>query len=277
MNLMARLLQLSTLMLLTLVASVCLAQTAHLHPDRIYEGDITQLVIELDSRIPSLYALDTSILEQDFTVLDIKSSVLRVFENNRLFHRMSWKIDLLARRHGELKIPSLMIGATSTPELGLEVLPGVDESSSKHRVFVEIEALPEQPYVGQQTQIVIRVIHNTPLSNTELLLPANKNTDVFQHKTDSTYSIVRDGSSFDVFERRVSMVSRLPGEIVIPAASYRGIINAAGETAMIDPPPPARMIYRNSDSLVLQVRKPAPDFTGLNWLPARRLNVTRNW
>ena len=277
MRLMPRCFQISAFLLLILVQSIGQAQTTYLQPERIYAGDITQLVIEIDSKIPSLYALDTSVLKQDFDVLDIKSSVLRVLENNNLFHRMSWKIDLLPRRHGQLKIPSLMIGETATPELGLVVIPEPPESSANHRVFVEIEALPKNPYVGQQTQIVIRVIHNTPLSNTGLLLPASEHTDVFLAKSDSTYSIVRDGSSFDVFERQLAMIAQVPGDIEIPAASYRGIINAGDEAVTTDSTPPARTIYRKSDSLVLQVRKPASNFTGHNWLPARRLSVTRQW
>ena len=277
MSLMPRFFQLSASMLLLLVQSICQAQTAYLKPERINSGDVTQLVIELDSKIPSLYAIDTSKLEQNFTVLDIKSSVLRVFENDDLFHRMSWKIDLLPRRHGMLTIPALMVGKNVTPELDLEVAPWPPESNSKHRVFVEMEALPENPYAGQQTQIVMRVIHNTPLSNNELLLPASENADVFQVKTDSTYSIVRDGSSFDVYERRLVIIHRMPGEVVIPAAVYRGVINAVEETATTDSALPARRIFRNSDSLVLKVREPVVDFTGLNWLPARRLSLTRQW
>ena len=42
------------------------AQTAYLQSNQIFAGDIAELIIEFDAKIPSLYALDTSVLEADF-------------------------------------------------------------------------------------------------------------------------------------------------------------------------------------------------------------------
>ena len=69
------------------------AQTAYLQSNRVFSDDIAELIIELDSKIPSLYALDTSVLEADFEVLGVKSSISRVFEAGEAFHLVRTYLD----------------------------------------------------------------------------------------------------------------------------------------------------------------------------------------
>ena len=159
------------------------AQTAYLRSSQVFTGDIAELIIEHNNRIPSLYALDTSVLEADFEVLDIKSSVSRMFESNKAFHRMRWQIEILPRSTGKLRIPPLQIGDVFTPVLMLEVIPQSAELRSANHVQVELQAEPETPYVGQQTQIVIRVIHNIPLFDGDLIDPTIDNADTYSHGT----------------------------------------------------------------------------------------------
>jgi len=255
----------------------CQAQTAYLESYRVYEGDIAMLVIEYDSKIPSLYALDTSTLEIDFVVLDIKSRISQVMESNDAFHRMQWKIEILPRRSGSLRIPPLKVGELSTPQLTLEVAPQSPELRSAQNVFIEVQAQPQNPYVGQLTQVMIRVLHNIPLSDYRLYEAATENADVYRHGKDSRYVTIRDGTQFNVLERGIALVAREPGEINLSPASYRGLINAATDTSGAVTPVRTRRINRNSEALQLQVRKPPSEFSGDIWLPAIQLEVSQHW
>jgi len=95
---------------LCLLFSLAHAQTTSLRQSRIYAGDIAELTIEYDADIPSLYAIDTSVLDADFTVLDLKSRISRHFETNKTVHRMQWKIQMVPRRSGSIRIPPLAFG-----------------------------------------------------------------------------------------------------------------------------------------------------------------------
>ena len=257
--------------------SLCHAQTAYLQPNQIFSGDIAELMIEYDNKIPSLYSLDTSVLEADFEVLDIKSSVSRMFESNKAFHRMRWRIEILPRSPGKLRIPPLQVGEVFTPALMLEVVPQSTQLNSANNVRVELEAEPERPYVGQQTQIVIRVIHNIPLFDGDWIEPTIDNADTYSHGQESRYSIFRDGREFQVLERNLSIVARLPGEIRISPANYRGLIYTDGDSSAVGSTAATRRINRASKALYLEVQKPPPEFIGSTWLPARALKLDQHW
>ena len=262
---------------LTQVHSLGHAQSAYLRSNQIFAGDIAELIIEFDNKIPTLYALDTSVLEQDFEVLDKHSSISRVLDSSKASHRMQWNIQILPRRIGNLRIPSLLVGDTNTPVLTLEVVPQTPELSSTSNVYIELEAQPENPYVGQQIQIVIRVIHNIPLFDDDLLDLKIANADTYRAGPESIYSIFRDGNEFQVLERNLSVIARSPGEIRIPPAIYRGLIKSDGSSSATDSMTQSRRINRNSKALHLQVRNPPPGFGGNNWLPARQLEINQHW
>ena len=254
------------------VYTQCQAQTAYLQPYRVIEGDIAELIIEHDSKIPSLYALDTSVLELDFEVLETKSRLARVLEANEVFHRMQWTIEILPRHSGNLVIPALQVGDLSTPVLTLEVTPLTPELRSMQNVFIEIQAQPKNPYAGQLTQVIIRLLHNIPLIDGSLLEADTEHVDFYRNGKDSRYVTTRDGQEFDVLERKIGLVARAPGAIWLSPATYRGLISPHADSTMH-----SRRIYRNSEALQLEVRKPPPGFSGSVWLPARQLEVSQQW
>jgi len=254
------------------VYTQCQAQTAYLQSYRVIEGDIAELIIEHDSKIPSLHALDTSVLELDFEVLEIKSQLSRVLESNQVFHRMQWRIEILPRHSGHLVIPALQVGDQSTPVLSLEVAPLTLELRAMQNVFIEIQAQPENPYVGQLTQVIIRLLHNIPLVDGNLLEADTRNADFYRNGKDSRYVTTRDGQEFNVRERRIALVARAPGTIRLSPSVYRGLISSDADSTV-----PARRINRHSEALQLQVRKPPPEFSGSIWLPAQQLEVSQHW
>lgn len=261
----------------TQMHSECQAQTAYLQSNRVFEGDIAELIIEYESKIPSLYALDTSALELEFEVLDIKPRVARVMESNEVFHRMQWKIELLPRRTGSLSIPGITVGDASTPELTLEVVSQPPGMRLMQNVFVEVQAQPENPYVGQLTQVTIRLLHNTPLSDGSLYEAETENADVYRMAKDSRYVTTRNGEEFNVLERKIALVARAPGEIRLSPASYRGQLSTTPDPSGTAPVAGSRRINRYSEALRLQVRTPPPEFSGDTWLPAMQLQMTQRW
>ena len=273
---MHRFTKICCVLLLALVHSSGQAQTAFLQSKRIFEGDIAQLVIEHDSKIPSLYALDLSALEVDFKVLEVRSQVARVVEADEIFHRMQWKIEILPRRSGSLRIPSIIVGAIATPVLGLEVARQSPALLARQKIFLEVEAQPQNPYVGQPVRIVTRLLHNLPIFEGNMLEPEAANTQVHRRE-DSRYVINRHGQAFNVLERSIVLVAQSSGVIELSPASYRGLINTEADATVTSSVKASRRIYRASAALQLQVREPPPEFSGNSWLPARQLEISRHW
>ena len=253
------------------------AQTAYLQSNRVFSDDIAQLIIEFDNKIPSLYALDTSVLEANFEVLGVKSSISRVFESGEAFHRMRWRIDILPLRSGILEVPPLQVGESLTPALMLEVIPQSPEINSTANVRVELEAEPENPYVGQQVKITIRVIHNVPLFEGNLAEPDIANADTYRSGLQSSYTVVQNDTELGVLERKLTIIALEPGETRIPPASYRGRIGTGTGLATAETGAQSRRIHRASAARYLDVRKPPAEFSGRHWLPARRLTLGLQW
>jgi len=110
-----------------------------------------------------------------------------------------------------------------------------------------------------------------------MVAPGADGLKVYRSRRDSSYSINRNGREFNVLERSIALVNESPGAISLSPASYKGMIEQepiAADTALTVPP---RRVYRDSESLRLQVRHPPAEFSGNIWLPARQLKISRDW
>lgn len=257
---------------LGLPRAACPANTAYLHPEAIFEGDIVELVIEYDSKIPSLYALDTGPLATDFEILDSRSKVIRLGGSGADQHRMQWRLQLLPRNSGKLTVPALDFGDQSSAPLELEVKPVSDSMQASQDIFIEMETESTAPYVGQQTRVILRLFHNTPIRIDGLAEPDIADTASFPGREESIYFVTRNDSEFRVLERHFDIFPRAAGPLELPPAVFRGELR---EPATIESNLPGRKISRRSDSLILQVRDPPAGYAGRFWLPAREVAISQ--
>lgn len=248
---------------------------AYLRPARVFSGDIVELVIEYDNRIPSLYALDTGALEAEFEVLGVNSSVSRVNDGERAFHRMQSVVKLLPRRSGTLTVPALEFGDRQSPELALEVLPLTAEMRLREQVLVELEAAPLAAYVGQQVVLGLRLLSNVAISAGNLVEPSLSAARSFRHDDLRHYRSRRDGQTFDVREQTFSLFPTEAGARRLTPAAFRGRILAPGVPAPAPGAAAGRLIERRSAAPVIQVRAPPPAYSGAHWLPAVRIELAR--
>jgi hypothetical protein len=272
-NAVCRILFRSCLLCFSLAYGYCHAQTAFLEPPQITQGDVSILVIELESKIPSLYGLDTTELEANFEILESQSRIISVHEQNEITRKMQWKVYLHPRKSGQLQIPSLLLGGNPTPALTLEVKP--QPTLELQQVYIEMEAKPLDPYLQQQSRITMRLFHNTPLHEGQLHEPKSENTHTFRSGHDQTYSVIRNGQAFQVIERSVTVFANTTGKIDISAARFRGEIDQLSSGS--DSSPPIRRIYRTSKPLELQVRDKPPAYSGEYWIPAGHIDISQSW
>jgi len=251
--------------------SIASAQSAQLQPAQIIEGDITTLVVEYVNKIPSLYAIDTSELERDFEVLGVDSRVYRIKEAGQTSNRMQWKIQISPRHTGSLTIPSLKLGDKTTPKLVLQVNPQSTQQRLDEIVTVSLKANQENPYVEQQTDINLRLMHNVDVADGRLFEPEAENVIIFRSGNESSYRERVDGGSFEVVDRPITLFASTPGSLELSPASFRGKISSVSELST------SRTINRYSAPLLLQVREPPVAFTGQHWLPARQIEIIQQW
>jgi hypothetical protein len=255
-------------------AQITSGQTTSLRQQQIYQGDIAELTIEYEASIPSLYGIDTSILDTDFIVLDTRSSVSRVIESKQMLHRMHWAVQLVPRRSGSLHIPPLKFGENQSEPMLLEVKPASALQQAQQSVFVEVEAYPQNPYPGQQTRIVTRLFHNLEVYDVTLAEPETSQALLMRSGRELRYNATRGDTSYEVLERSILLTPNAVEQLAFKPAIYRGSIRPGNATASAAT---TRYIYRHSNSLSLKLRALPPGFEVANWLPAQRIELELEW
>ncbi len=260
--------------LLVLLVSIAQANTTSLRQSRIYEGDIAELTIKYEASIPSLYGIDTSILEDDFEVLKTHSQVTRVVDGGQTLHRMQWSVQLLPRRSGSLRIAPLRYGENYSEEMLLEVAPVPAQQQSRQKVFIEVEAFPKNPYPGQQVHIVARLFHNVELLDGTLQEPEVDKAQVVRSGRDAYYDRVDRDEKFDLLERNILITPQSGSQLLIGAANYQGSFETDDKTASDNS---MRYIHRRSKAFTLALRPLPAGFNDDSWLPARQLELKLAW
>lgn len=264
------------LCLLPLVTVMARADRATVQPRSIVFGEIAEFVIEYDSSIPSLYALDTSELEKEFELLQKDSRVIRLKETGKMMHRMQWRMQITPRRSGRLQIPPIRYGAKATPPIIVEVAPAAPVEPSAQQVYLELHSAPRNPYVGQQTQLQTRLYHNTRIADARLIEPRADKLLIRRSAAERTYRVERNGEEFQVLQQDLVLFPQSSGLLELSPAAYSATVDDAPHAAA----PAAggkRRIFRRSAPLRLQVRPPPEAFSGRFWLPATELQLSQHW
>jgi len=266
---------------LLMVSIPSIAQTAYLQPMEINEGDTTKLIIEVEGGTPSLHGLDTSGLEKDFEILGTSSGVQSVLNQNTKTYQARWEIELFPLRSGELTIPPLDINGRKTEPLVLNVkkLDGSGATSGQN-VFIKISAEPENPYIGQQINITVRLYHNIRIVNGTLSEPEAASADIYRVGNDISYSESISNKEYNVLERSFAMFANNTGELPIFPVSFRGQIEDQSDdssSALSTFMRQIRQIKRSSNELSLNVREIPSSYSGKYWLPANDLRLTEQW
>ncbi len=147
--------------------SVC-ALDVQLSTNEIVQGQSVELILSDTTPLP---AVDFSPLTKDFMLGGQGTSQSSHFINGVGSTTYEKTIVLLPVKEGQLKIPSLMVGAQKTPELNLTVLPPgksitTDASDTMPEISLTADVSDTSPYVGQS------IFYTLSLQNAEMLMQA---------------------------------------------------------------------------------------------------------
>jgi len=230
------------------------------------------VTLNLHSDTAPITAPDLSALAGDFQVLGQSSGTTSSFVNGQRTVDYSYGVALRPLHEGTLRIPPLNVGNEQTQPLTLEVsAPNPADAQVHGPVFVEARFDPQQPYVGQQVALSVKLYYTTNLANASLSDPAIDGADVNRLGNDIDYQAQRNGRTYNVIERRYAVVPQKSGELTLPPIMFQG--------DLLDPNDPDSFlgmgspVQAQSSPLTLHVR-PAPAGWGTSaWLPARQLTL----
>ena len=248
------------------------AQTAYLKSDQIYEGDVAELLIEYRDDTPSMYALDTTALDETFDVISVHPSTKRLEQDGQLVSVMYWKVYLAPKLTGVLKILPINIKQTSTPELTLNVLE--KPALNNERIWVEATVEPETFWVGEAATVTLKLKSNRSLLSGFLTDPKIQQSEIIHIGIDQEYEESIKGNQYRVMQRKLLLFASSAGELILPPASFFGEI---GAKELKENTELRRHIIRKSDPVKLTVKEPPMHYTGRHWLPMTDLKIKQHW
>ncbi|WP_254063273.1 BatD family protein [Rhodanobacter sp. L36] len=248
---------------------------ATLDRNSVQLGETVTLNVRIGNAGGNLSMPDLSALNQDFDVLGTSQNSSFNIINGGASSELIIGVTLRPRHAGTLQIPSLAVGNNSTAPLQLQVAPGHGPTASanaRHDIFVESQVEPAHGYVGQQLSYVVRLYSAVTISAGALEQPQVRGVEVSQLGNDVTYTAERNGTAYEVHERRYALVPQQAGHINIDPAVFQG------ET--VDPNDPNSLFGASAPVTVIAAPmaidiKPAPaDWGNSAWLPARQLTLS---
>lgn len=258
------------LILLALVAFLPRAEAAaraFLDRSSISLGETVTLNVELDGMTAA--EPDLAPLSANFRLLGTSSSSQLSLVNGRQTARQLWAVALEPLAEGVIGIPALKVGDVSTEPLTLTVLPAPAGASAGagDDVFLEVEALPLDPYVQQQVRYVVRLHYAVNLAEGQLEEPQVDGARLQRLGSDTRFQKRIADRRYEVIERRYALVPERSGRLQVSAPRFRGAAVDPGRGGFFGS---GRRLQANGDSVQLDVR-PRPSAATTPWLPAQGL------
>jgi hypothetical protein len=249
--------------------------SAKLDRNRIVEGETVTLILETDDPKLNLDA-DLAVLENDFVVLDRRSETQMSIVNGRQSATVRLMLVLEPRRSGDLQIPPLDVGASTTRAIDVHVDPAPElEAGESPPVFIEVSVTPEASphYVNAQLGLIVRVYYSQNLTEAAISQPEPVPASV-RLLDELAFQADRNGVRYRVLERHYAIFPERSGELTIPPLQLSGRLVERRKDRMWQPSVRGRRIQANSEAIQLTIQPRPATATGASWQPARQLELT---
>ena len=219
---------------------------------------------------------DFAPLTTDFRVLNKGQSSQIQVENGRVTKRLTWQLEVIAKRAGSLEIPPIAFGADRSNPFPVHVTHGPvsSQKGANADVLLELDAEPKNPYVQAQVILKVRVLSRVALTG-DPSQPQVANAALMQLDENSEYQESRNGIQYQVIERRYALFPLKSGPMRIDPVNMTALLGGGSLNPFFRRP--GRQLRLHSDPLTLEVRPIPPRFKGKHWLPAAKLDLTESW
>lgn len=249
--------------------------TAKLDRNRIIEGETITLTLQTDDPKQTLDA-DLSVLENDFVVLDRRSETQMSVINGRQSATVRLMLVLEPRRSGDLQIPPLNVGASTTRAIKVHVDPAPElESGELPPVFIEVGITPEDSphYVNAQLGLNVRVYYRQNLTEAAISQPEPSPASV-RLLDELAFQADRNGVHYRVLERHYAIFPERSGDLTIPPLQLTGRLVERRKDRLWQTSVRGRRVQVKSDPIQLTIRPRPATAAGVSWQPARQLELS---
>lgn len=227
---------------------------------------------------------DFTPLNRDFEIRSQGQSSQLSVVNGQYNRTIQWNLTAMAKRAGDLTIPSVAFGKDRSPAYNLRVesSPSGNNATApaeNSELFIEVEAEPKNPYVQAQVLYTVRILRQVSLSNARLEEPKLDNAVMERLSEDSQYETHRNGQPYQVIERRFAIFPQQSGRLTIqPPVLEADVGVGVGRHSLFNQffsqQGAGDSVRLRGKAIDLDVRPVPPQFSGKHWLPAKSLTLS---
>lgn len=253
--------------------------TARVDRDPVRLNESFKIIFEADDNINA--DPDFAPLEQDFDILSRSRSSNMQILNSEITQQTRWTLFVMAKRSGELNIPSIEIGSDHSPQISITVNAAGDSGAAAENMdmFLEVEAQPTSAYVQSQILYTIRFYRAVNLNSATMPEPTFSGGEVRvqQLGEDSSFETRRNGRRYVVIERNYALFPQQSGAITInPITLDAQVVNS--RAGVFDPFGQNTSTRRlNSKRVKLDIKPIPTAMQNQPWLPAEDLRLSESW
>jgi len=240
--------------------------------------DSIRVVFETDQNVSS--NPDFSALDADFDVLGTAQSTKVNIINGKMQRSVSWTVDLIAKREGQLTIPAVVIGneLTNLVTINVKVAATGPDGAPAGKIFLEVEVDTDKPYVQGQVIFTVRLLRAVQISNASLTEPRVTGAGAVIEKLgdDIAYKTQRGGRTLAVVERRYALFPQSSGKIVIEPLLFGGR-EARSRQSVFDAFARGKVVRVRSEPIEIEAQSIPAAFSGDAWLPAQQVFLIESW
>ena len=259
--------------------SLALTQiTATVDTNPVVEKESFVLQITADDDIDS-NALDTSALLKDFIVGRTNVSSQTSIINRDTTRTTKWTTVLIARKAGQVTIPSFEIDSFKTNPIVLNVLESNTQSTQKQQdIFITSEVSSKDIYVQQQLTLTVKLHFAAQLKSGNLTEPRLDGAKITKISEDKENDAIINGKRYRVIERHYVINPQQSGDFILNTPLFSGEIltkSSSGRSSFLSfsETKPVSVLGEEIELTI----KPIPDNYQGTWLPSEILTLHQEW
>jgi hypothetical protein len=277
-------LSLFVLILLIGIGRPAWAASIKVYPDRAVAAvnESFRLTFEADGAVDG--EPDFTPLSADFEILGRSQRSSISIVNGSVHKAKVWVLNLIAKRAGQVTIPSISFGSNRSEAQTIEVQATSSRTTTNasEQMSLEVEVSPRDPYVQQQVLYTVRLYrdNDVDLSDASLGEPKLSNGGsaiVQQLGKDRLFRTQRGDAQLQVVERTYALFPQQSGATEIEPILFQAQV-VKGTASLFDPFAQSVETKRLQTERVPLTVKPIPKtFSGKHWLPAKELRLAEIW
>ncbi len=217
---------------------------------------------------------DASDLEDDFYIGSRSQLSNTTIINGKISRSRTWTYALMAKRPGNLVIPSIIVGNEGSQPINILIAPQSESVLGEADIFISAEVDDSGGFVQAQNLFRIKIYRMVQTRQPRLYDPEIKGIETLVEMVgdDRNYESVINGKTYEVTERVYALFPQESGILSIAPIRFEARILKDGSIT-------GRRTYQSSELKINVLPIPAPPdaYPDAHWLPAKDVEISEEW